>query len=260
MGAQLRVYERRIKIRHRDQEDHPGDGADRRLAHRQGAARVAASQPYAGELTRAVTAVGVTTSTLDHPLTDRARATAAGPPCCSSPATAVWPAATTPTPSRRPRQLTRCCASRGQGGRHLHRRPQGRGATTASASATSRSVDRLHRQPAVRGRQEDRRPADRGVRRAATEEGGVDELHIVYTEFVSMLTQTPVADRLLPLRGRGDGRGGRRSRRRDPAAVRLRAVGRGRARRPAAALRREPDLQRAAPVGRLRARGRAGGR
>ena len=32
-----------------------------------------------------------------------------------------------------------------------------------------------------------------------TEEGGVDEIHIVYTEFVSMLTQRPVARRLLPL-------------------------------------------------------------
>ncbi|MFJ6747314.1 F0F1 ATP synthase subunit gamma [Streptomyces sp. NPDC091266] len=32
-----------------------------------------------------------------------------------------------------------------------------------------------------------------------TAEGGVDELHIVFTEFVSMMTQTPVDDRLLPL-------------------------------------------------------------
>ncbi|MFH8408731.1 F0F1 ATP synthase subunit gamma [Streptomyces sp. NPDC018019] len=32
-----------------------------------------------------------------------------------------------------------------------------------------------------------------------TAEGGVDELHIVYTEFVSMMTQTPVDNRLLPL-------------------------------------------------------------
>jgi F-type H+-transporting ATPase subunit gamma len=30
-------------------------------------------------------------------------------------------------------------------------------------------------------------------------EGGVDEIHIVYTEFVSMLTQRPVIRRLLPL-------------------------------------------------------------
>ncbi|AEW96553.1 MULTISPECIES: F0F1 ATP synthase subunit gamma [Streptomycetaceae] len=33
----------------------------------------------------------------------------------------------------------------------------------------------------------------------ATEEGGVDELHIVYTEFQSMMTQVPVEARLLPL-------------------------------------------------------------
>jgi F-type H+-transporting ATPase subunit gamma len=32
-----------------------------------------------------------------------------------------------------------------------------------------------------------------------TEDGGVDEIHVVYTEFVSMLTQRPVVHRLLPL-------------------------------------------------------------
>src|SRR5215469_5041353 len=32
-----------------------------------------------------------------------------------------------------------------------------------------------------------------------TDEGGVDEIHMVYTEFVSMLTQRPVIHRLLPL-------------------------------------------------------------
>jgi F-type H+-transporting ATPase subunit gamma len=32
-----------------------------------------------------------------------------------------------------------------------------------------------------------------------TDEGGVDEIHIVYTRFVSMLTQTPTVIRLLPL-------------------------------------------------------------
>jgi F-type H+-transporting ATPase subunit gamma len=32
-----------------------------------------------------------------------------------------------------------------------------------------------------------------------TDEGGVDEIHVVYTEFVSMLTQRPVVRRLLPL-------------------------------------------------------------
>jgi F-type H+-transporting ATPase subunit gamma len=33
----------------------------------------------------------------------------------------------------------------------------------------------------------------------ATDDGGVDEIHIVYTEFVSALTQKPVAKRVLPL-------------------------------------------------------------
>jgi F-type H+-transporting ATPase subunit gamma len=33
----------------------------------------------------------------------------------------------------------------------------------------------------------------------SSEEGGVDEIHIVYTRFVSMLTQTPTVIRLLPL-------------------------------------------------------------
>ncbi len=32
-----------------------------------------------------------------------------------------------------------------------------------------------------------------------TEEGGVDEIHIVFTEFVSALTQAPTAVRILPL-------------------------------------------------------------
>ena len=32
-----------------------------------------------------------------------------------------------------------------------------------------------------------------------TDEGGVDEIHVVYTDFVSMLTQEPVVRRLLPL-------------------------------------------------------------
>lgn len=35
--------------------------------------------------------------------------------------------------------------------------------------------------------------------RVPVEEGGVDEIHVVYTEFVSMLTQRPVIRRLLPL-------------------------------------------------------------
>ena len=69
--------------------------------------------------------------------------------------------------------------------------------------------------------------------------------------------QTTVDPAAAAAGGRGD-RGGARGR--VLPAVRVRAVGRGRARRAAAALRREPRLQRAAPVGRLRARRRAAAR
>ena len=34
---------------------------------------------------------------------------------------------------------------------------------------------------------------------APTDEGGVDEIHVIYTEFVSALSQKPVANRILPL-------------------------------------------------------------
>ena len=34
---------------------------------------------------------------------------------------------------------------------------------------------------------------------AETAEGGVDEIHVVFTEYVSALTQRPVANRVLPL-------------------------------------------------------------
>ena len=89
------------------------------------------------------------------------------------------------------------------------------------------------------------------------EEGDVDEVHVVYTRFRSMLTQEPTAIRLLPLEvvEADESRGRRQVRElRGAAALRVRAVGGGRARRAAPAVRPEPDLLRAAPVGRLRAR------
>ena len=75
------------------------------------------------------------------------------------------------------------------------------------------------------------------------DEGGVDEIHIVYTEFVSMLTQRPAGP---PDPAAGD-RGDRRGAREGPIpVVRVRAVPAGRAGRAAAVVRGEPDLPRAA--------------
>ena len=66
---------------------------------------------------------------------------------------------------------------------------------------------------------------------------GVDELHIVYTEFRSLLSQVPVAKRMAPLEveeveefdyEREDREAGRRRRVRRPDLLRVRALGRGR--------------------------------
>ena len=76
-------------------------------------------------------------------------------------------------------------------------------------------------------------------------EGGVDEIHCVYTEFVSMLSQNAVV------------RGGAAHRAVPP--VRIRAVAAGRAGCPAALVRGEQDLPRAAGGRRLGNRGAAAG-
>ena len=42
-------------------------------------------------------------------------------------------------------------------------------------------------------------PQGHVIAEAQTDLNGVDELHIIYTEFKSMITQTPDAKRMLPL-------------------------------------------------------------
>lgn len=59
-------------------------------------------------------------------------------------------------------------------------------------------MDRVHRQPDLRGRQAGCGPLIESIEKE-TAEGGVDELHIVFTEFVSMIAQNAVDSRMLPL-------------------------------------------------------------
>ena len=61
-----------------------------------------------------------------------------------------------------------------------------------------RGVERLLGYPGARERQGDHRRLLAAYERPASE-GGVDEIHLVHTEFVSMLTQRPVVRRILPL-------------------------------------------------------------
>ena len=93
MGAQLRVYRRRIKSVAVDQEDHARRwSSSPRPASSRRSSGCAASAPYADEITRRDLGGGARQSTIEHPLTDGARRTPPRPRSCSSPATAAWPA------------------------------------------------------------------------------------------------------------------------------------------------------------------------
>ena len=88
------------------------------------------------------------------------------------------------------------------------------------------------------------------------EEGGVDEIHVVYNEFVSMLTQQPVSRRILPLEIEETTE---EAPERAAAGLRFRAIAGSRARRAPAVVHREPAVPRAAGLGGRGDRGPAPG-
>ncbi|MFH8473197.1 F0F1 ATP synthase subunit gamma [Streptomyces sp. NPDC018000] len=196
MGAQLRVYKRRIRSVTATKKITKAMEmiAASRIVKAQ--RQVAASTPYATELTRAVTAVA-TGSTTKHPLTTEAD-----------------------TPARA--AILLITSDRGLAG----------GYSSNAIKAAERLTERLRGEGKevvtyVIGRKgvayygfRERKieeswtgftdsPTYADAKGAAapliesvskeTAEGGVDELHIVFTEFVSMMTQNPVDDRMLPL-------------------------------------------------------------
>jgi F-type H+-transporting ATPase subunit gamma len=196
MGAQIRVYKRRIKSVTATKKITKAMEmiAASRIVKAQ--RQVAASSPYADELTRAVTAVA-TGSNTKHPLTTE-----------------------TENPSRAAVLLV--TSDRGLAG----------GYSSNAIKAADRLIERLR----AEGKEVDSyligrkavayygfrerevaqswtgfsdSPGYGDAKKVAapliesvlkeTAEGGVDELHIVYTQFVSMMTQSPVDRRLLPL-------------------------------------------------------------
>ncbi|AWL40603.1 MULTISPECIES: F0F1 ATP synthase subunit gamma [Streptomyces] len=196
MGAQLRVYKRRIQAVTATKKITKAMEmiAASRIVKAQ--RKVAASMPYATELTRAVTAVATGSST-NHPLTTEAE----------SPVRAA---------------VLLLTSDRGLAGGY--------------SSNAIKAAERLRERLAAEGKEVDTYIVGRkgvayyGFReRKVTEswtgftdspeysdakkiagplieaiekdtaEGGVDELHIVFTEFVSMMTQNAIDDRMLPL-------------------------------------------------------------
>ncbi|MGK5546529.1 F0F1 ATP synthase subunit gamma [Streptomyces sp. URMC 127] len=196
MGAQLRVYKRRIKSVSATKKITKAMEmiAASRIVKAQ--RQVAASTPYASELTRAVTAVA-TGSTTKHALTTEAenpvraavllvtsdRGLAGG---YSSNAIKAAEALTERLRAEGKDVVTYIVGRKGVAYYGFRERPVKESWTGFTDSPTYADAKRIAG-PLIEAVQQD------------TAEGGVDELHIVFTEFVSMMTQTPVDNRLLPL-------------------------------------------------------------
>ncbi|MET7796254.1 F0F1 ATP synthase subunit gamma [Streptomyces decoyicus] len=196
MGAKLRVYKRRIRsvtATKKITKAMEMIAASRVVkAQRQ----VAASTPYASELTRAVTAVA-TGSTTQHPLTTEVE-----------------------QPTRA--ALLLITSDRGLAGGYSSNVIKAAEQLTERLKAEGKEVDAyivgrkgvsyygfrerkvveswtgFTDSPTYADAKAVSAPLIEAVQRD-TAEGGVDELHIVTTEFISMMTQTAVDDRLLPL-------------------------------------------------------------
>ncbi|WP_030981910.1 F0F1 ATP synthase subunit gamma [Streptomyces sp. NRRL S-1813] len=196
MGAKLRVYKRRIRsvtATKKITKAMEMIAASRVVkAQRQ----VAASTPYASELTRAVTAVA-TGSNTPHPLTTEVE-----------------------QPTRA--ALLLITSDRGLAGGYSSNVIKAAEQLTERLKAEGKEVDAyivgrkgvsyysfrerkvveswtgFTDSPTYADAKAISAPLIEAVQRD-TAEGGVDELHIVTTEFISMMTQTAIDDRLLPL-------------------------------------------------------------
>ncbi|MFF2191930.1 F0F1 ATP synthase subunit gamma [Streptomyces sp. NPDC058157] len=196
MGAQLRVYKRRIRAVTATKKITKAMEmiAASRIVKAQ--RKVAASMPYATELTRAVTAVA-TGSNTKHALTTEVEA-----------------------PTRAAVLLI--TSDRGLAGGYSSNAIKQADRVTERLRAEGKEVDHYivgRKGVAYYGFRERKvteswtgftdSPAYADAKRVAaplieaiqtaTAEGGVDELHIVFTEFVSMMTQNAVDGRMLPL-------------------------------------------------------------
>jgi F-type H+-transporting ATPase subunit gamma len=196
MGAQLRVYRRRIRATQSIQKITKAMeliAASRIIKAQQ---RVAASTPYAQEITRAVSAVA-SQSNVDHPLT-------------------------TEKENRTRAAMLLITADRGLAGAYsTNAIKEGEQLATLLRSDGKEVVPYLvgrkgvgfyrfrNREIAAEWTGFSDNPEYAHAKEIGetlieafttpTEHGGVDEIHIVYTEFMTMMTQRPVVRRLLPL-------------------------------------------------------------
>ncbi|MFJ9754302.1 F0F1 ATP synthase subunit gamma [Streptomyces sp. NPDC101149] len=196
MGAQLRVYKRRIRSVSATKKITKAMEmiAASRVVKAQ--RKVAASTPYATELTRAVTAVG-TGSNTKHPLTTQAETVTRSAVLLLTSDRGLAGAFNS-NAIKAAEQLTARLEREGKqvdtyivgrrGVAHYNFRER-----KITESWTGFTDD-----PTYADAKNVAAPLIEAIEKE-TADGGVDELHIVYTEFVSMMTQSALGARLLPL-------------------------------------------------------------
>ncbi|MFI6474353.1 F0F1 ATP synthase subunit gamma [Streptomyces sp. NPDC050516] len=196
MGAQLRVYKRRIRSVTATKKITKAMEmiAASRIVKAQ--RQVAASTPYATELTRAVTAVA-TGSTTKHPLTTEAEAPARAAVLLITSDRGLAGGYSSNAIKAAERLTERL---RGEG-KEVDTYIVGRKGV-AYYGFRERKVSEAWTgftdSPTYADAKQVAAPLIEAIQTEAAE-SGADELHIVFTEFVSMMTQTPVDNRMLPL-------------------------------------------------------------
>ncbi|MEU9398172.1 F0F1 ATP synthase subunit gamma [Streptomyces sp. SID4985] len=196
MGAQLRVYKRRIRSVTATKKITKAMEmiAASRVVKAQ--RKVAASKPYADELTRAVTAVA-TGSNTKHPLTTEAEnPTRAAVLLLTSDRGLAG--AFNSNAIKSAEQLTERLEREGKQVETFIVGRRGIAHYNFRERKVAETWTGFTDEPTYADAKKVAQPLIEAIE-TPDSEGGVDELYIVYTEFVSMMTQTAVAQRLLPL-------------------------------------------------------------
>jgi len=196
MGAQLRVYKRRIRSVTATKKITKAMEmiAASRVVKAQ--RKVAASTPYATELTRAVTAVG-TGSNTKHPLTTESE-TATRSAVLLLTSDRGLAGAFNANAIKAAEQLTERLVGEGKEVDTYIVGRRGLAHYNFRERTVAESWSGFTDEPTYADAKKVAAPLIEAIEKD-TAEGGVDELHIVFTEFVSMMTQTALDDRLLPL-------------------------------------------------------------
>jgi F-type H+-transporting ATPase subunit gamma len=196
MGAQLRVYKRRIRSVTATKKITKAMEmiAASRVVKAQ--RKVVASTPYATELTRAVTAVG-TGSNTKHPLTTEAE-TATRSAVLLLTSDRGLAGAFNSSAIKAAEQLTARLEAEGKEVDTYIVGRRGLAHYNFRERKVAESWSGFTDEPTYADAKKVAAPLIEAIEKE-TAEGGVDELHIVYTEFVSMMTQTATDGRLLPL-------------------------------------------------------------